>query len=119
MTIEETDVDCPECGANLQAIYVTELAQTVSGWACPSCGYVASKRDGYEDQVTVSGEKEYLMRVERPISTDEIRSSLSTIEDEFRARASDPAPEELWLLIDPEDGSVVDLVAGSEFEDDS
>jgi len=57
------------------------------------------------------------MRVERPLSTGEIRNSLSTIEEEFRARASDPAPEELWLLIDPADGSIVDLVAGPDIDD--
>lgn len=118
MTIEESDVDCPECGAKLQAIYVTELAQTVSGWACPECGYVASRRDGYEDQIAVSEDKEYIMRVEKPISTDEVRSSLSSIEEEFQARAAEPASDELWLLIDPDDGTIVDLVAGAGIVDD-
>lgn len=118
MTIEESDIDCPECGATLQAIYVTELAQTVSGWACPECGYVASRRDGYEDQVAVSAEKEYIMRVEKPISTADVRSAFGSVEEEFRERAADPAPDELWLLIDPEDGSIVDLVAGAEIIDE-
>jgi DNA-directed RNA polymerase subunit RPC12/RpoP len=118
MTIEESDIDCPECGTKLQAIYVTELAQTVSGWACPNCGYVASRRDGYEDQVAVAEETEYLMRVERPLSSGDVRPTLDDVEDEFRARASEPSPEELWLLIDPETGEIVDLVAGAEVFDD-
>ena len=118
MTIEESDVDCPECGAKLQAIYVTELAQTVSGWACPECGYVASRRDGYEDQIAVSEDKEYIMRVEKPISTDEVRSSLSSIEEEFQARAADPASDELWLLIDPETDEIVDAVVGDDVSDE-
>lgn len=114
MTIEETDTACPECGTNLHVIYVTELQQAVSGWACPNCGYLASKRDGYEDSVEVTNEKEYLLRVEKPISSSDIRSSAANVEEEFRERARGMDEDELWLLIDPEDDSIVDAVVGDE-----
>lgn len=116
MTIEESDADCPECGAKLHVIYVTELKQTVSGWACPNCGYVASERDGYEDSVDVS-EKEYLLRVEKPIKRSDVRRSLGSIEEEFRERSRNMDEDELWLLIDPESGEVVDAVVGDDVRD--
>jgi uncharacterized Zn finger protein len=113
MTIEQTDIECPDCGTGLQVIYVTELKQAVSGWACPNCGYVASKRDNYEDSVDVS-EKELLMRVEKPIKRSDVRESLSDIESEFRERAKGMNEDELWLLIDPETDEVVDAVVGED-----
>jgi len=113
MTIESSDIDCPDCGTGLQVIYVTELKQSVSGWACPNCGYVASKRDQFEDSVDVS-EKELLMRVEKPLSRRDVRDSLSDIESEFRARAANMDDDELWLLIDPETEEVVDAVVGDD-----
>lgn len=117
MTIEETDTDCPDCGANLHVIYVTELKQAVSGWACPNCGYLASKREGYEDSVELTNEKEYLLRVEKPLSSGDIRQSASSVEEEFRERARHMEEDELWLLIDPADGEVVDAVVGDNVED--
>ena len=114
MTIEESETGCPDCGTNLHVIYVTELKQAVSGWACPNCGYLASKRDGYEDSVDVTNEKEYLLRVEKPLSSGDIRRSATTVEEEFRARARNMDEDELWLLIDPEDGDIVDAVVGDE-----
>jgi uncharacterized Zn finger protein len=113
MTIEQTDIACPDCGTNLQVIYVTELKQSVSGWACPNCGYVASKREGFEDSVEVS-EREYLMRVEKPLKSSDIRDSETTVEDEFRARAANMSDDELWLLIDPETDEIVDAVVGDD-----
>ncbi len=113
MTIESSDIGCPDCGTGLQVIYVTELKQSVSGWACPNCGYVASKRDNFEDSVDVS-EKELLMRVEKPLSRRDVRESLQDIESEFRARAANMDEDELWLLIDPETEEVVDAVVGEE-----
>lgn len=116
MTIEQTDIECPDCGTGLQVIYVTELKQAVSGWACPNCGYIASKRDRYEDSVDVS-EKELLMRVEKPIKRSDVRQSAEDIQGEFRARAEQMDEDELWLLIDPETEEVVDAVVGEEVED--
>ncbi len=117
MTIEESDIDCPDCGTGLQVIYVTELKQAVSGWACPNCGYIASKRDQFEDRVDVS-EKELIMRVEKPISRRDVRKSLSGIQAEFRERAKHMDDDELWLLIDPETEEVVDAVIGEEVSDE-
>lgn len=114
MTIEETDIECPDCGTGLQVIYVTELKQSVSGWACPNCGYVASKREGFEDSVDVTDEKEYLLRVEKPLASSDIRDSVTTIEEEFRERAKHMEDDELWLLIDPEENEVVDAAVGDE-----
>lgn len=116
MTIEETDIECPECSTGLHVIYVTELKQTVSGWACPNCGYIASKRDEFEDRVDVS-EKELLMRVEKPISRRDVRNSLSDIPSEFRERAKHMDEDELWLLIDPETEEVIDAVVGDDVSD--
>lgn len=116
MTIEESDIPCPDCGTGLQVIYVTELKQTVSGWACPNCGYIASKREQFEDSVDVS-EKELLMRVEKPLSRRDVRESLPDIAAEFRERAKHMDDDELWLLIDPETEEVVDAVVGEEVSD--
>jgi rubredoxin len=116
MTIEQTDIACPDCGTDLQVIYVTELKQSVSGWACPNCGYIASKREGYEDSVEVS-EQEYLMRVEKPLRSSDIRAEATTVEDEFRARAANMGDDELWLLIDPETDEIVDAVVGDAVSD--
>jgi rubredoxin len=106
MTIEQTDVDCPDCGTNLQVIYVTELKQSISGWACPNCGYVASNRDGSEESVDVT-EKEYLIRVEKPLKASDTRRPSMSVTEEFRARAEGSSSDELWLLIDPDSDAVV------------
>lgn len=111
MTIEQSDIACPDCGTNLQVIYVTELKQSVSGWACPNCGYIASNREEYEDSVEVS-EKEYRIRVEKPLKSSDIRDSAASVEEEFRARAGNIDADELWLLIDPETEEIVDAVVG-------
>lgn len=116
MTIEQTDIACPDCGTNLQVIYVTELKQSVSGWACPNCGYIASKREGFEDSVDVS-DTEYLMRVEKPLTSSDVRDSATTVEDEFRARAANIDDDELWLLIDPDTDEIVDAVVGDAVSD--
>ena len=118
MTIETSDVACPDCESILQVIYVTELKQVVSGWACPDCGFIASEREGYYDSVPVSEPQEYLLRIEKPLSSEEVRDPLGAVEDEFRARAaSEMADDEVWLLLDPADGSLVDVLAGDEVED--
>lgn len=115
MTIEETDIACPDCGTDLHVIYVTELKQSVSGWACPNCGYVASKRDGFEDSADVS-EKEYVLRIEKPLTSSDIRTAASTVEEEFQARAAGHADDELWLLIDSDTDEIVDAIVGEDVD---
>jgi predicted RNA-binding Zn-ribbon protein involved in translation (DUF1610 family) len=117
MTIEESDTACPDCGSNLQVIYVTELRQVVSGWACPDCGFLASEKHGFADSVPKPEHREYVIRREKPLTSDDVRDPLGDLEDEFRARASAQMdPDERWLLVDPADGSVVDSVVGDEVE---
>lgn len=118
MTIERSDVACPECESRLQVIYVSERKQVVSGWACSDCGFVASEKQGFEDTVDISRDKEYILRVEKPLTTGEIRREFVDIEEEFRARAAENmSGEEVWMLIDPDDDSLVDIVADEEGTD--
>lgn len=117
MTIELSDVTCPECGHRLQVIYVSERKQVVSGWACSDCGFAASEKGGIEDSIAFPEEKEYLIRVEKPLTTGEIRDPSAGIEEEFRARAGAEIDSgEVWMLIDPEDDSLVDIVTDDTLE---
>lgn len=112
MTIELSDVACPECGHRLQVIYVSERKQVVSGRACSDCGFVASEKQGFQDSVDISRDKEYIVRVEKSLSTADIRREFSEITEEFRARATEEvSDDEVWMLIDPDDDSLVDIVA--------
>jgi len=96
-------------------IYVSELEQVVAGWACSDCGFTESAA-GETDSVPLSEPEEYVLRIERPLTTAEAASGRDVCE-EFRARAeSEIAPGEVWQLIDPEDGLVVDVVAGEELD---
>ncbi len=120
MTIELSERACPECGSRLQVIYVTELEQVVSGWACPECGFLASEKHGFEDTVPKPDHREYVLRVERPLTSDDVRDPLGDVQDEFRARASsDMAADEVWMLLDPSDGTLVDIRAGDDIEEES
>ncbi len=115
MTIQQSDLPCPDCGHSLQVIYVTELEQVVSGWTCPECGYLASERDDFEARVPQPEEREYVLRIEKRLSSEDVRTPLATVEDEFRARASaEMADDEVWLLIDPDEDTVVDVEAGDD-----
>lgn len=116
MTVERSDRPCPDCGRDLQVIYVTELEQVVAGWACSDCGFTESGA-GETDSVPLSEPEEYVLRIERPLTTADA-DPRRNIREEFRARAnSEIAPGEVWQLIDPEDGLVVDVVAGEDLDD--
>ena len=118
MSIESSEVECPDCGSALQVVYVTELEQVVAGWTCPECGFVASKKDRFTDSVPLEESEELVMRIEKPLSSEDVRDPLGDVQSEFRARASaQMTPDELWLLIDPDEGSVVDVMAGDHVED--
>ena len=118
MTIEQSDRPCPDCDHPLQVIYVTELQQVVSGWACPECGYLASEKEGIEDSVAKPETQEYILRIERPLDDSDVRTPLATVEDEFRARArADMNDDEVWVLIDPDAETVVDARIGDDVED--
>lgn len=120
MTIELSERECPDCESRLQVIYVTELKQVVSGWACPECGFLASKKHGFEGSVPKPTNREYVLRIERPLTSDDVRDPLADVPDEFRARASrDMADDEVWMLLDPSDGTLVDIRAGEEIENSS
>lgn len=117
MPVERSEVPCPECGQKLQVIYATELKQVVSGYACPDCGFATSQKDGLAS-VPPGKSSEYLLRIEKPLSTDDTRDPEATVREEFRARARDSmATDELWLLIDRTEGVVVDLLAGETHHD--
>ena len=119
MTIELSDTPCPDCAETLQVIYVTELKQVVSGWACPACGFLASEKHGFEDSVPQRDDETYILRKESAISTADVRAPLGDVVDEFNARASaDMTDDEVWMLIDPEDESLVDIRAGDAVADD-
>jgi hypothetical protein len=118
MTIEQSDRPCPDCDHPLQVIYVTELQQVVSGWACPECGYLASETEGIEGSIAKPEHREYVLRIEKPLDGSDVRTPLATVEDEFRARArAEMADDEVWLLIDPADDSVVDARVGDDVAD--
>lgn len=117
MTVEESDRLCPDCGHTLQVIYVTELQQVDSGWACPECGYLDSEKTGVEGSIEKAESRECLLRIEKSPS-DDVRDPLASVEDEFRARArAEMADDEVWLLIDPEDDSVVDARLGDDVKE--
>lgn len=112
MTIELSDRGCPECGHRLQVIYVSERKQVVSGWACSDCGFVASEKQGFQETVDLPQDKEYVVRIEKPLTAADIHDGTSDITDEFRARAEENlSDDEVWMLIDPDDDSLVDIVA--------
>ena len=115
MTIDVSERPCPDCGEQLQVIYVTELEQVVSGWACPDCGFFASEKHGVEDRVPKSESKQYVVRRESSLSSADVRSPLDDVVDEFRARArADMVDGEVWMLVDPEDDTLVDIYTGGE-----
>lgn len=119
MTIEVSDTPCPECGSDLQVIYVTELRQVVSGWACTECGFLASESDRFRGSVPKPERREYVLRRETSLTSDDVRDPLGDVADEFRARAdAEIEPEEVWLLIDPETETVVDAAVGEGVDDD-
>lgn len=118
MTIELSERECPQCESRLQVIYVTELEQVVAGWACPECGFVASEKHDFEETVPQPDQHEYILRIERPLTSDDVRDPLGDVHDEFHARASaDLSEDEVWMLIDPEDGSLVERRAGANIDD--
>jgi hypothetical protein len=115
MAIEASEQPCPDCGRALQIIYVTDQQQVIAGYACGECGYAASEKDGNQS-VPLANDKEYVLRIEKPLTRADISEPFDDIEDEFRARARDGiTEEEVWLLIDPEEDAVVDFVAGDSF----
>jgi DNA-directed RNA polymerase subunit RPC12/RpoP len=117
MTIELSEYACPDCGERLHVIYVTELRQVVSGYSCKTCGFVRSETQGFDDTVAFEELEEYVLRVERPLTSDDVRDPIGDVEGEFRARASAEMDEdEVWTLLDPASGEVVDLMAGAEIK---
>lgn len=117
MTIEVSDRPCPECEADLRVIYVSELRQVVSGWSCASCGYVESEKHGFRANVPLIEDEAYLIRKLQPISTADVRDPLGDVEGEFRARAvAEMDADEVWMLVDPTDDEVVDVVYGAEVD---
>lgn len=119
MTIETSDRPCPDCETDLQVIYISERKQVVSGWACPDCGYCESEKHRFRARVPKPESREYLLRIEKPLTSADVREPLGDVESEFRARASaEIADDEVWLLIDPEAGELVDVAAGDEAADD-
>lgn len=115
MTIEVSDRSCPECGADLRVIYVSRLRQVVSGWSCAACGYVESEKRGFRATVPLTEDEEYLIRKLVPLSTADVRDPLGDVADEFRARAAaEMGGDEVWMLVDPESGEVVEVLYGAE-----
>lgn len=115
MTVERSDVGCPACGRTLQIIYATAHQQVVSGYACGHCGFATSAKHG-DQSVAYPRPKEYVLRIEKPLSEEDVSDPLSDVEAEFRERARESIEDdEVWLLIDPDDDSLVDIVAGDSF----
>lgn len=113
MTVKTSDVPCPDCEAPLQVIYQTDLEQVVAGWACPECGFVQSESPNFRASVSVAEDEEYVLRKEQPLTSDDVSDPLNTVVDEFRARASrEMETDEVWMLVDPETGEVVDSLRG-------
>lgn len=78
-------------------------------------GCLASEKQRIEDSVAKPDREEYILRIEKPLSSDDVRDPLADVRDEFRARASsEMADNEVWLLIDPERDSVVDAKVGDD-----
>lgn len=115
MTIDVSDRPCPECGTDLHVIYISELEQVVSGWSCVDCGYVESEKHRFRANVPLIEEEAYLVRRLKPITSEDVRDPLGDVEGEFRARASaEMDPDEVWMLVDPTDEELVDVVYGAE-----
>jgi len=54
----------------------------------------------------------YILRIEKPLTSDDVPNPRGSIADEFGRRARENATEkEVWSVVDPEDGSLVDLYA--------
>lgn len=121
MTVELTDMSCPECTSPLQVIYDSPRKQVRTGWACADCGFVASEKAEFREQVPLSEDEEYVLRIEKSLTTADVRDPRDDVIDEFRARATERmAADEVWMLVDPEDGSLVDILAGeSDGEDEA
>lgn len=117
MTIELSDEDCPDCGHHLQVIYATELKQVVSGWACPDCGFLKSETEQCTDSIEKPQHEEYVLRIEKSLSSDDVTDPFGDVVDEFHSRASDQMDsDEVWFLIDPETEELVDIRAGEDVE---
>jgi len=116
MTIEVSDRPCPECGADLRVIYVSQLQQVVSGWSCPTCGFVESEKQQFRATVPLIEDEDYLIRRLKPLSTADVRDPLGDVEGEFRARASaEMDADEVWMLVDPDSEELVDVIYGAEY----
>lgn len=110
MTIEVSEAPCPDCEAPLQVIYATELAQVLTGVACTACGFCATEEGRHS--VALADAEEYVLHRARPFTDADVRESLSDPRAEFGARADEHREaEEVWLLVDPADGSLVDVRA--------
>jgi len=113
MTIEQSDRTCPNCEATLQVVYQTELKQVASGWSCPECGFVESEKHHFTATVPLPEDKEYVLRIEKPLTSEDVRDPINDVEDEFRALASSMMnTDEVWTLLDPEAGEVVEVLRG-------
>ena len=118
MTIEVSDRPCPECEEPLNVIYISELQQVVSGWSCPACGYVESEKHRFRATVSLLEEEAYLIRKLKPITTEDVRDPLGDVESEFSARATaEMDPDEVWMLVDPDDEELVDVVYGADLRE--
>jgi len=119
MTIQVSDRPCPECGEDLHVIYISELEQVVSGWSCPACGYVESEKHRFRATIPPIETEAYLIRKLKPLTTEDVRDPLGDVEGEFRARASaDMDADEVWMLVDPADEELLDVVYGAEHRED-
>jgi hypothetical protein len=119
MTIHVSDRPCPDCSTDLHVIYISELEQVVSGWSCPDCGYVESEKHRFRATIPQIEPEAYLIRKLKPLTTADVRDPLGDVEDEFRARASAAMdPDEVWMLVDPDDQELVDVRYGEEHRDD-
>ena len=117
MAIELSDVGCPECGHRLQVVYATPRKQVVTGWACPDCGFAAAVKDGFQGKVSEA--EEFVLRIEKSLTTADVHAPRTDVRGEFRARAAESmAEDEVWMLIDPDDGSLVDIIAGEQGENE-
>lgn len=112
MSIELSDVGCPACGHRLQVIYDCPRKQVLVGWACPDCGFVSSEKERFQDRVPLSEDEEYVLRIEQSLTDADVRDGIDHVRDEFRTRAAEEMGDgEVWMLIDPEDGTLVDILA--------
>lgn len=118
MTIDVSDRPCPACSTELHVIYISERKQVVSRWSCADCRYVESEKHRFRTTVPPVEEEAYLIRKLKPITTGDVRDPLGDVEGKFCARASaDMDPDEVWMLVDPEDGELIDVIDGAEHRD--